>query len=434
MSNCALYFILNLVFVLLSYNSAVCDDAKPPSNKRYLLYDCNPGEGFNLRRDVYMRVANLVKSLRESKSCKGDDWVLVLPPWGRISYHWKEHGMEQSLLPWSMFFNVKSMSGFVPVMEYEDYIEEVGEAVIDELWYLQNYAEGWSSGTWEEKMHERDCIDNPVYETDREGKIRGWFWGYEETYARDFKCVSVQGMSKLFVEPLCGGNTTAKSVMLDRGENMLHDMFGGKRYWDCRRSMVFADDLIKTADQFRSKYLDSDDVRDKTLIPEKWEDHVCTEDAIGGPYIAAHVRRKDFLYARKEYVPSIKQVAKVLSEKMKEYKVDKVFIASDGTKEEMKELKALLPGMFMYKPTKTEKSEFKMGGVAIIDQIICSHARFFMGTKESTFSFRIQEEREIMCFPKHTTFNRICSDEGGDDCEQPSKWKIVWKSDSEIWD
>lgn len=39
---------------------------------RYLLYDVNLGEGFNLRRDVYIRIANLVRKL-----IKTDNWVLV---------------------------------------------------------------------------------------------------------------------------------------------------------------------------------------------------------------------------------------------------------------------------------------------------------------------------------------------------------------------
>ena len=32
---------------------------------RYLFYEVNPGEGFNLRRDVYMRIAVLVKNLQK---------------------------------------------------------------------------------------------------------------------------------------------------------------------------------------------------------------------------------------------------------------------------------------------------------------------------------------------------------------------------------
>lgn len=30
---------------------------------------------------------------------------------------------------------------------------------IDEVYYLQGYKEGWTDGKWEEKMDERDCIE-----------------------------------------------------------------------------------------------------------------------------------------------------------------------------------------------------------------------------------------------------------------------------------
>ena len=112
--------------------------------------------------------------------------------------------------------------------------------------------------------------------------------------------------------------------------------------------MRFAKELVQIADKFRAEKLDSDDVRDKTVMPDDWQDHKCKPgDALGGPYIAAHVRRKDFLHARKKYVPSIAKVAEDLKAKMKEHNVNKVFIASDGTKDEMKELKSLLPGKYV---------------------------------------------------------------------------------------
>ena len=402
-------------------------------NRKYLLYDCNPGEGFNLRRDVFLRIANLVKAMKSDERCKNDEWVLVLPPWGRIGYHWKERDMEQSKIKWSHFFDVESINLYIPVIEFEDYVEEVGEPVVEEIWYLQSYAEGWTPGKWEEKMHERPCIDPPAYQSDASGLFRGWFFGYPETYAKKFKCVSVQANAKFLVGPLCGGNTTATSVMLDRGESVLHDMFGGVDYWRCRRSMIFSKQLRDEADKFRADVLDSTDEKDQTVMPKDWRDHTCKDKKPpGGPYIAAHLRRKDFLHARKDSVPSIPKVAEKLTKLMKEYDVQKVFIASDGTKEDMKKLKSLLPQMVMYEPTNEQKKKYKMGGLAIIDQIICSHARYFIGTKESTFSFRIQDEREIMCFNKDTTFNRFCGDEEKD-CEQPSRWKIVWNSDNEIW-
>ena len=51
-------------------------------------------------------------------------------------------------------------------MELTDYFEAIGEDKIDEVWYLQRYAEGWGNGGFVERVHERDCIDAPVYETD----------------------------------------------------------------------------------------------------------------------------------------------------------------------------------------------------------------------------------------------------------------------------
>jgi len=35
----------------------------------------------------------------------------------------------------------------------------VSNRVIDEIYYLQNYKEGWTDGKWEEKMDERKCIE-----------------------------------------------------------------------------------------------------------------------------------------------------------------------------------------------------------------------------------------------------------------------------------
>uniref|UniRef100_A0A452QHQ0 GDP-fucose protein O-fucosyltransferase 2 n=1 Tax=Ursus americanus TaxID=9643 RepID=A0A452QHQ0_URSAM len=91
------------------------------SRRRYLLYDVNPPEGFNLRRDVYIRVASLLKTL-----LKTEEWVLVLPPWGRL-YHWQSPDIHQVRIPWSDFFDLPSLNRNIPVIEYEQFI--AGEAV-----------------------------------------------------------------------------------------------------------------------------------------------------------------------------------------------------------------------------------------------------------------------------------------------------------------
>lgn len=85
--------------------------------------------------------------------------------------------------------------------------------------------------------------------------------------------------------------------------------------------------------------------------------------------------------------------------------------------------------VYRYQPESAEqKKHIKDGGVAIIDQIICSHAQYFIGTYESTFTYRIYEEREIMGFPKNSTFNTFCKndDESDESCKKNSVWLIVY--------
>ena len=78
-----------------------------------------------------------------------------------------------------------------------------------------------------------------------------------------------------------------------------------------------------------------------------------------------------------------------------------------------------------YKPLPKILKRYKDGGVAILDQIICSHAKYFIGSYESTFSFRIQEEREIMGFSVEATFDMLCKT-GKFNCQKGSVWKIAY--------
>ncbi|VDI04160.1 peptide-O-fucosyltransferase, partial [Mytilus galloprovincialis] len=166
--NAQLCIALFNTFVLASQAHEKIDIFKPETHShaefgeaksvRYLVYDVNPGEGFNLRRDVFMRVANLVKLLNED-----EPWVLVLPPWGRL-YHWKSQDLNQIKVKWSTFFDLASLREHIPVIEFEDYLTVMGEEVVEEIYYLQRYKEGWTNGKWEEKMDIRECIDRVPYQ------------------------------------------------------------------------------------------------------------------------------------------------------------------------------------------------------------------------------------------------------------------------------
>ena len=57
------------------------------------------------------------------------------------------------------------------------------------------------------------------------------------------------------------------------------------------------------------------------------------------------------------------------------------------------------------------------------------------GSYGSTFSFRIQEEREILGFSPETTFNALCAKCDGEQrlCKQEVRWRIKYPvSDTNI--
>ncbi|MBN3277660.1 OFUT2 fucosyltransferase, partial [Polyodon spathula] len=386
-----------------------------------MLYDVNPPEGFNLRRDVFIRMTSLMKTL-----LKTGDWVLVLPPWGRL-YHWQSPDIHQIRIPWAEFFDVPSINRNIPVIEYEQFLAESGGPFIEQVYVLQSYEEGWTDGQWEEKVDERPCLERLMYSHDKQGYFRGWFWGYEETRGLNVTCLSVQGHASILA-PVLLGNTSARSVMLDRAETVLHDHYAGKDYWDARRSMVFAKHLRLVGDEFRARSLNSTDESDKTHYNEDWTQMKSKlGSAKGGPYLGVHLRRKDFIWGHRKDVPSLKGAVNKMRSIMKKHKLDKVFVATDAAEEELEELKKLLPEMRRFEPTWEELELYKDGGVAIIDQWICAHARYFIGTSVSTFSFRIYEEREILGFDPKTTYNRFCGEkEKETDCEQPTHWKIEY--------
>ena len=85
--------------------------------------------------------------------------------------------------------------------------------------------------------------------------------------------------------------------------------------------------------------------------------------------------------------------------------------------------------MVHFEVTDAERWQLGDGGVAIIDQWIAAYAKFFVGTHESTFSFRIREDRQLMGLTRQTTFNDLCGKEDNendpDSCLKPSYWPSV---------
>lgn len=86
---------------------------------RFLFYDINFPEGFNLRRDVYVRYAVLTNELKKSSNPLLNNFNLILPPWSHM-VHWK-HSSKPEYIPWSLYFDLESLKKFAPVMEMHEY-------------------------------------------------------------------------------------------------------------------------------------------------------------------------------------------------------------------------------------------------------------------------------------------------------------------------
>ena len=96
---------------------------------------------------------------------------------------------------------------------------------------------------------------------------------------------------------------------------------------------------------------------------------------------------------------------------------------------ELAELKRFIPTMEHYTPTSKRLAELLDGGVAIVEQWICANARHFIGTDPSTFTFRINEDRELMRMPASSTFNGFCADgykdlQDEEKCAHPTRWTL----------
>ncbi|XP_058826836.1 GDP-fucose protein O-fucosyltransferase 2 [Topomyia yanbarensis] len=404
-----------------------------PVSPIYLLYDINPSEGFNLRRDVYIRLAVFLRGLQKHRSYANTK--LVLPPWSAL-YHWRS-SPNQMHIPWAHFFDLDSMRRYADVIEmhqfFDEYRRNVGRDIsvvrLDEFYRLQHFEDMFENGVFVDKFEEAACQRNSIPSV---GGVPG-IMGYRNITINELICMRFQGSASLlhsmFEKFKHKSRGMQRVIMLYHAETILHDHWGNADYWEARRSMRFNKQLVRIADKFRLDFFNSSNERDRVQRPASWTEERPYRKARGGEYLCAHLRRADFLYGREKTTPSLRSASNQIKQRLLELGLRKVFISSDCDRTEFHELKNYLRRFKVVRfipESRQEAERLKDGGVAIVDQIICSHARYFVGTYESTFTYRIYEEREILGFAKDLTFNTFCKDEEVGGCEKNSVWPIQY--------
>jgi peptide-O-fucosyltransferase len=299
---------------------------------RYIFYDVNFFEGFNLRRDVYIRVACFVKKLKQL--LPQFNWFLILPPWPHLR-HWRNQNFEQSQLAWSNFFNLTSLNTFINVLEIDQFlkIKNSSTVTIDRVFYLQNFKDifdiddATGRQVWKEKYLIDKCQQTTNYNKNKKtNKISGNFWNYKQKFnANKHNCLSFQGTSSFLAKKFVTTDVfdekkedVISSIMLDRSEVLLHDNYGDVNYWTCRQSMQFSHKLIQKSLHLIKKF--------KLKSPAIHKLNSNNSDTF---YLSVHLRQQDFLYNKQ--LVNLQSAAKQILHTMKEQNLTIVYVSTDAS-------------------------------------------------------------------------------------------------------
>ncbi|BFG00228.1 GDP-fucose protein O-fucosyltransferase 2 [Drosophila madeirensis] len=413
----------------------------------YILYDVNISEGFNLRRDVYIRLAVFVRRLRRRQRFR--NVRLVLPPFPRL-YHWHSHHLKQSDVGWGHFFDLDSLRRYAPILDYSEFLAEYRQfgmpappyVHISQVFRLMHYEIMLEQGIFRDK-YERvapKLDDNSCNEYSTAG---GPLLSQSLLRYGQYHCVHFQGsaglLERLLREAIAEDTAGAEDIddmrvyAILSAETVLHDHWGDEHFWKARRSMRFSKYLSQVASDFLRYAFDTTDSSAGVQRPAMWEMERPKRDALGGDFICAHLRRGDFVRSREATTPTLKSAAQQIKQLLRAFNASTVFLSTDATPYDLVQMRSMFHGFRFvhFQPeSNLQRQKLKDGGVAIVDQLVCSYARYFIGTYESTFTYRIYEEREILGFSKSSTFNTICKVVGGN-CPRNAVWPIVWDDDGD---
>lgn len=296
--------------------------------KVYVLYDINPGEGFNLRRDVYVRLVVFMKFLRQQPDF--GNAYLVLPPFRRL-YHWKSQEIDQTLTFWNHFFDMPSLKRYAPVLDIWEYFDEIKRLNNDDSHINLDYA--LTLHHYENMFENGKFVDRFKVIKSKQMRKSDKIFGYKNVTAKAYYQVLYQGSVKMLHKTL--DQLKPKfyqshfSVLLNHAEIVLHDVWGNREYWRARRSMRFNSALIAIADEYRSTRLNSTNERDGVLRPANWQDEKPHRTAVGGDYLCAHIRRSDFVLGREKTTPTLRSVVNQIKVWLKQLNLSEIFISSD---------------------------------------------------------------------------------------------------------
>lgn len=226
------------------------------------MYDVNPVEGFNLRRDVFIRIVVWFKKLKLNESRGNHEFTLVMPPFSNL-YHWRSRDLDQSKIFWRTFFDLESVRLYTNrILDFDEFFDELkckfgienSQIVLDEVYQLQHFENMFENGVYKEKFEQIACPKT----NQRRLSINRNYFGYKNMTENKLICLQFQGSASLLSNVLKkyefsenrNEKKRIKTVLFLNAETALHDNWGNTDYWQARRSMRFNKYLYEKANEY----------------------------------------------------------------------------------------------------------------------------------------------------------------------------------------
>ncbi|KAH8584737.1 uncharacterized protein ELE39_000688 [Cryptosporidium sp. chipmunk genotype I] len=348
----------------------------------WVIYDVKDGEGFNLQRNVFDRMALVVSSLNEIMYLNNEDKfaVLVLPPFCNIA-HWSYNSKRR--LPWSTFFKIKQNG--LPILEYDIYKRLIGMSNISADVIGLNFDWGNKSfeSTTSKKYYKKFEISELKY-LNSKCSFKDHIRNGNVIFGGHCELIKITSLICISFFKLMRFKEVSEEVYnifeSNRRQNKLHNYLikhaeGILVPWPWELSKFGVLDEISYNDNvkmFANLYMSAN-----AFFNEK------------KPYIGVHLRRNDFVFLKNDDIPTFHQVADRLSELSKDLKIKRVVISTDSNEDEKNELLNIFLKRNLDLHIISVKDNIEDGIISAVSQVILLNGDYFIGTKESRFSFSI---------------------------------------------
>jgi UDP-glucose:O-linked fucose beta-1,3-glucosyltransferase len=405
-------------FESVAASAAVCDattTGSSPQSKKYLLYKVQSGEGFNLQRNVFMRVTRMMAQFPDAHN-----FTIVLPPFAN-SIHWSD----RSTHSFGKFFDLEILRENLNAVELSEFLS--AHHSVDTVVHLTTKGNHSAAEVVSRYDEQRECTPESVTsensgwrnelqikqdDHDSMAPFEGSMLGYTFR-VRNLVCLEVRydmhgnHLASALAEIL----SNSSSVLVDNAGKISWNYASGEgeqspSYYNLLATMRFKKHVHDAALDFMSFHRFSQD------------------------FVAVHMRRKDFLDVRPD-VPSPAEVGIQLAALIRNLLLDEsltlqspriisVYVATDSTdpKKDIVDLRDSLNASLERRNGANVSVEvlsfsgtdhgLEEGEMALIDQIICSSATQFVGSNTSYFTKTVFEERLLLGKSIPSTYAALC--------------------------